>query len=36
MLLKSKLVDKKFTDTAGVVRLSLIKLVLISEHRGAA
>jgi hypothetical protein len=35
MLLKSKLINTIFTDTTLVVRPDLLKLVLISGHRGA-
>jgi len=35
MLLKSKLINTIFMDTTLVVRPDLLKLVLISGHRGA-
>jgi hypothetical protein len=36
MLLNSKLIDKDFTATLVDVRVDLLTLVLITEHRGAA
>ncbi len=36
MLLTSKVIDKNFTGTTWVVRPTLLTLVLISAHRGAA
>ncbi len=36
MLLTSKLIAKDFTATLTNVRVDLLTLVLITEHRGAA